>query len=405
MTDYIAGFGNLGRNINLFLLSNILTSVGLGAFFVIFNIYLKSIGLSGSVIGRVNGLMSLGMALFAYFSGIISDRIGRRTALLISITMNSFFFLLLAFFKEARVIELSSFGLGVANSLFTVSEQPFVMENTRDEERTHAFSLSISTLFLGEFIGSLVGGFLPGILGKGTPGMKRAIFVVFLLVLSGTLPVLMIKENRKLVPANSAGKSVLFPFRTLLAHRDKIPVIATFVGSQFLIGFGAGLVIPFFNLYFKERFALSTAKIGIIFSAGAVIIMLGTLLSPFARRAFGKLKGFLFIQISSLPFVLLLAFTKKLWVAVVSYLARATLMNSAVPIETQLYMESVPEESRASMSSFMQIAWNASWAAAAPVAGIIMQHKGFTPLFLLMFCFYVSGISLLYFVLRGKIDE
>ncbi len=403
--NYIGGFKKIGRNVKLFLLSNIFTSVGLGAFFVIFNIYLKEIGLSGSLIGKINGAMSLGMALFAYFSGIISDRIGRKKALLFSITLNSFFFFILSFFKTAGIIELSSFGLGIAGSLFTVSEQPFVMENTEIEERTHAFSLSMATLFLGEFIGSLAGGFLPELLGKGAVGMQHSLFVIFLLVLSGTIPVFMIEEKDKAHPKISFSKSLLLPFETLAKHKDKISVVVTFVVSQFLIGFGAGLVIPFFNLYFKERFSLSTGKIGIIFSLGAVIIMLGALLSPVARHFFGKLKGFLAIQILSLPFVLLLAFTKKLWVAVVSYLARATLMNSAVPIETQLYMESVPEESRASMSSFMQIAWNASWAAAAPVAGVIMQEKGFTPLLLMMFCFYVAGISVLYFFLKGKTND
>ncbi len=403
--NYIDGFKRINKNIKLFLLSNIFTSIGLGAFFVIFNIYLKSIGLSGALIGKINGAMSLGMAIFAYFSGIISDRIGRKKALLLSIVLNSFFFLVLAISKTAEIIAISSFGLGIAGSLFAVSEQPFVMENTGGEERTHAFSLSMATMFLGEFVGSLVGGFLPEILGGGSLGMQHSLFVVFVLVVSGTIPILMIEGNDTPHSTIPLSKSLSLPFRTLVKHRDKISVVITFVLSQFLIGFGAGLVIPFFNLYFKERFMLSTGKIGMIFSAGAVIIMFGTLLSPIARHFFGKLKGFLIIQISSLPFVLLLAFTHKLWVAIVSYLTRATLMNSAVPIETQLYMESVPDESRASMSSFMQIAWNVSWATAAPIAGLIMQRSGFTPLFLLMFCFYIAGITVLYLSLRGKVNE
>ncbi len=403
--NYISGFKRISKNVKLFLLSNIFTSVGLGAFFVIFNIYLKEIGLSSSLIGKINGAMSLGMALFAYFSGVISDRIGRKKALLSSIMLNSSFFLILSLSKTVGIIEMSSFGLGIAGSLFTVSEQPFVMENTNGDERTHAFSLSMATLFLGEFIGSLAGGFLPEILGEGALGMQRSLFITFVLVLSGTIPVLLIEGKEASHPKIPVSQSLILPFKTLVKHRDKISIVATFVGSQFLIGFGAGLVIPFFNLYFKERFSLSTGKIGMIFSLGAIIIMFGTLLSPIVRHFFGKLKGFLVIQILSLPFVLLLAFTKKLWVAIVSYLIRATLMNSAVPIETQLYMESVPEESRASMSSFMQIAWNASWAAAAPVAGIVMQKKGFTPLFLMMLCFYVSGISVLYLFLKGRVDE
>lgn len=80
-------------------------------------------------------------------------------------------------------------------------------------------------------------------------------------------------------------------------------------------------------------------------------------------------------------------------------------MNAAVPMEMQLYMESIPDESRAAMSSFMQIAWNFSWGIASAVSGFLMAKYGFSLLFILMFVFYISGMSVLYFGLKGKVND
>ena len=159
------------------------------------------------------------------------------------------------------------------------------------------------------------------------------------------------------------------------------------------------------NLYFRNQFRLSTEFIGIIFSIGSVVIALGTLLSPLIRKKFGKLKGVVLTQSLSLPFVLILAFTRKLYVAVTSYLFRGMIMNAAVPIESQLYMESIPDESRATMSAFMQIAWNFSWGIASGISGFLMSKYGFSVLFLLMFVFYLSSVSILYFGLRRRANE
>jgi MFS family permease len=403
--NYFESIGKIGKNVRALIISNVLVSIGTGAFFVLFNIYLKALGIKGGEIGIINGAMSLGTGVFAYFAGIISDEIGRKRSFLVSSIIISFFFFLISFSRNTLILTISAFGVGTGNALFLVSGHPFILENTGDSERTHAYSLIMASLFFGEFIGTLVGGFLPSLFGGGARAMQLSLFTASFLIAGGAIPIIFIKERWVRRAERSVLSKLVFPFAVLAKYKDKLNIVLTFVGAQVLIGLGAGCVVPFFNLYFKERFHMQVSMIGIIFSAGSIVIMLGTLLAPIFRKRFGKLKGFVIIQSLSLPFVLLLAFTRKVWVAVVSYLTRATLMNMAVPIETQLYMESVPEEARASMSSFMEIGWNLSWTVAAPFAGFIMQRKGFTPLFLIMFVFYICGISLLYFSLRGKVNE
>jgi len=403
--NYIEGVKKIGKNVRALVISNVLISIGMGVFFVLFNIYLKAIGIKGTQIGIINGAMSLGTGVFAYFAGIISDEIGRKRSFLLSAVTVSFFFFLISASKTVPVFTASAFGIGMGNALFLVSDNPFILENTGDTERTYAYSFIMASLFFGEFLGDIVGGFLPGLFGGDVRAMKFSLLTASVLIASGIVPIFFIKETWVKREAYNALEKLVFPFKVLIKYKEKINIVLTFVGAQVLIGLGAGCVVPFFNLYFRERFRMPVKEIGIIFSVGSVVIMLGSLLAPLFKNRFGKLKGFIIIQSLSLPFVLLLAFTRKVWVAIVSFLTRSTLMNMAVPIETQLYMESVPEEARASMSSFMQIAWNLSWTVAAPFAGFVMQRKGFKPLFLIMFVFYICGISLLYFSLRGKVDE
>src|SRR5439155_24668226 len=94
-----------------------------------------------------------------------------------------------------------------------------------------------------------------------------------------------------------------------------------------LIGAGAGLVIPFMNLYFAERFHCSSAQIGTFFSVAQVCTAAAALLGPALARRFGKLRTAVIAQLLSLPFLLTLGIERRLPMAVGAFWARATLMQ------------------------------------------------------------------------------
>lgn len=115
--NYIGGFKKIGRNVKLFLLSNILTSVGLGAFFVIFNIYLKEIGLRGPAIGKINGAIFLLVLSGTIPVFMIKEKYAVRSEIPISKFQCAFFTDCEAFFREDQRV--------FSNTIFIASVCPF----------------------------------------------------------------------------------------------------------------------------------------------------------------------------------------------------------------------------------------------------------------------------------------
>ena len=69
---------------------------------------------------------------------------------------------------------------------------------------------------------------------------------------------------------------------------------------QVVIGVGAGLVIPFLNLYVREKFGLSYGGTGLLFALSSLATGVAMLLQPLLVRRLGKLGAIVFVQALSL---------------------------------------------------------------------------------------------------------
>lgn len=74
---------SFNRNVQLFMVANVLIQIGMGVFMVMYNLYIRELGYSEAVNGSVISINSLATALMLVPAGIISDRYGRKSILLI----------------------------------------------------------------------------------------------------------------------------------------------------------------------------------------------------------------------------------------------------------------------------------------------------------------------------------
>jgi MFS family permease len=112
--------------------------------------------------------------------------------------------------------------------------------------------------------------------------------------------------------------------------------------NSLLLGTGAGLVIPFMNLYFHNRFASTSAQIGLFFSVAQVFTAIASLAAPAIGARFGRLRTAVASELLSLPFLLTLGTEGHLPVAVGAFWIRATLMQAASPLLQSYVMEVLP---------------------------------------------------------------
>jgi predicted MFS family arabinose efflux permease len=184
--------------------------------------------------------------------------------------------------------------------------------------------------------------------------------------------------------------------------RTKGRLFFRLVFPSFLVGLGAGLIIPFLNLYFRDRFGLSTQTIGVYYAMVQASMIVGVMLGPELARRYGMVRTIVLSELASLPFMAALAFTHNLTLATIAFLARGAFMNLGVPIANNYLMERVGIEDRATANSLSLLAWTSSWAITTAIGGWMIEQWGYAPPLLAGCALYVASSGLYYFYFKNE---
>jgi len=413
-SDYYQATSDFSRNAKLFLASMFLVGMCFSAFGVIFNLYLVEAGFREGFIGNLLSVGALAMSLLALPAGLACDRIGRKKSLLLSGFLVSVFVLIRATTLQEHLLLTASALSGFAAAFAAVTTAPFLMENSTPEERTHLFSVNFSALLIAGVIGNALGGKLPDVFRYFQTDLTKLQSYRMTLVTSALfsfaslIPLFLVREGK----AEARGEQPKASWR----EKEDLVTIGKFSLNNFLIGAGAGLVIPFFNLYFAKRFGATSTQIGLYFSGSQIITAAAVLLGPIAAKRFGKLKTIVYAQIFSLPFLVLLGGLERyLAFAVLAFWLRACLMNMSGPLGSAMTMEMIPENKRATAASIMSMSWNLSWAGTTALSGHLMQSPGISigrvflagysiPYYLTALIYFLATTSF-YFLFKGYEGE
>ncbi len=360
-----------------------------------FNIYLLSRHFDLGFIGLINAIPAGAALVVGVPMGILSDRMGRRPAMLLGLAVSTLSAWGMVSAPSRELMVIMACLKGAADTLYQVSQAPFMMRASGPQERTLLFSLNWGLTTISGAVGSLLAGQLPAWLGRwlrvmpDSPTAYQAVLVAS--VLCGGLaliPVWLIREVRWPGPRREPPLS-LQDFRNLVR-----PAVLRLVAPNFVIGFGAAILVPYMNVFFKERFAVADAQLGVLFSLSAATTGVATMIGPtIAERLDGKIKAVVLTQGASLIFLLALGFVPAFGIAAVAFLARAALMNMASPLYSAFAMEHTVERERGAVNSVMQLMWNVGWAVGPYLSGVVQAEWGFSPLFV--------GTSLLYALAVG----
>ena len=169
-TTYLQKLRLINRDARLLLISIALFGLAFfGVHMVLLNLYLLRLGHGLKLVGSVFGVLGLMFALGSLPAGVMGRRWGSRRTMILGYCLISIGLVLppLALFTPVAwraAWLLITYSLGVAGaSLYSVNGSVFLMGATAPEERSHAFSVQTALSPLAAFVGSLIGGFLPGV--------------------------------------------------------------------------------------------------------------------------------------------------------------------------------------------------------------------------------------------------
>ncbi|HYH09047.1 MAG TPA: MFS transporter [Thermoanaerobaculia bacterium] len=165
--------------------------IGFGMVIPFLSFYAREYGASGIAVGTVVGIYSIMQFFFAPVWGRLSDRVGRRPVLLISLTASFTGYLLFAFTRSLSILFLSRVIAGVGGANIGTA-QAYIADSTTPENRAKGMGLIGAAFGLGFILGPPMSGILAavgtrhGLPGNLLPGLVAAglSFTAFLVALS-----------------------------------------------------------------------------------------------------------------------------------------------------------------------------------------------------------------------------
>ena len=157
---------------------------------------------------------------------------------------------------------------------------------------------------------------------------------------------------------------------------------------------GAGLVMPFMNVFFRTVHHQPDQTIGTIFAWGSLAMGLGLLIAPVLAERFGKIQMVVITQGLSVPFLILLGFSPLFWMSAAAYYVRLTLMNMSSPIYETFVMEKVEPSARAMVAALVSMAWSFGWTFSPSISGALQVRYGFSLPFIGTISMYIIAIVL-----------
>jgi MFS family permease len=379
---------------------------GIGIHRILFNFFLRSLGYDETLMGLLSTVSSMSVLIAALPMGYLADRLGRKLSLVISGFVIGTSILLMVSAPTVPVLIITNVLMGIGSSLGSVTSGPFLMENSGEIERTYLFSIGSGLRMAAFSVGDWIGGYLPswfgGLLGVSpisTNAYAWAIRIAGLLIFMAVIPRMMLKRKRLPFDQQSA-------FAPISYARKNPGMLTKLLLPMFVTSIGAGLIMPFMNIFFSNVHHQPDPVIGTMFAWGSLAMGVGLILAPVFADRYGKIKVVVFTQGISIPFLILLGFSPLFGLSALAYFVRLTLMNMSSPVYQTFVMEQVGSESRAMVASLNSMVNSFGRAFSPVVSGWLQVSYGFGPPFLGTITLYIIAIGLYYaFFLHGKKQE
>lgn len=383
-TDYVEAFRSFSPNARRFLSGMFLLGVGANQISLLFSLYLKRLDYTEAGIGAMLSMRALGSTLIALPASMLAARFDPRKLLPIAAVLAAAAYVAQSLSSSGSAISGAVFLAGAVSTVFQVSAGPFFMRNSGEKERMHLFSLNGALAMGTGLIGSLLGGGLKdGLVSLGFGELfsyRAGLLVGAAFVLAAFIPFSLIEPTLMVQRAQSRRMKRFEGIDPVLWFKLILP--------GFLVGLGAGLTIPYLNLYFKNTFGMSDSGIGAAVAAGQIATFTGMTMGPAIARRFGKPRAIFWTQILSVPFILVLGWVRTLPLAILAYLVRQVLMNMSTPIQDNFSLELVPPERQSLMNALKMLSWTGSWTIAARLSGDLIYRSGFSTSFVLTASLY-----------------
>ncbi len=403
LTTYSSRLRAFRWNARMYLIFTIIFGAAMGVRRLIFNFFVLSLGYDEALLGTMITVHNLTALIAALPMGYLADRLGRKLSLISSTLLVALSVIIMVAFPKAWILIVINIVFGLGMSISSVTMGPFLMENSGETERTYLFSFGQGLQMAAGFVGNWIGGYLPGWMGSffnvsalSSTAYGNALLATSVFAIAGVVPLIMLRNpNLKL-----SERSSLAPMSYL---KDHFSLLSRLIIPSLITSIGAGLIMPFMNIFFRNVHNQPDPTIGTIFAWGSLAMGVGLIIAPVLADRFGKIQVVVLTQGLSIPFLFILGFSPWFVLSAGAYFVRLALMNMSGPVYQTFVMEQVDPQARATVASLTSMAHSFGWAFSPSISGWIQVNYGFRPAFVGTMTLYAVAIFLYwFFFLRGK---
>jgi len=405
LSTYLERLRLFSPNARLYLLTVLVTGIAMGVYRLLFNFYVLSLGdpFDEALLGQLITTNQATALILALPMGYAVDRWGRKNALITRSVLLAVSVALVSLWPSIGIFYLANILFGLMQSLAAVAMAPFLMENSGEAERTYLFSFSSGLQMGSVFIGNWLGGYLPTWIGKlqlveatSSAAYGSSLLSISLIAAIGFIPLIFI---RPVGGVRESRRRDFAPFQ----YASKNPKLLTkLLLPSLIISFGAGLFMPFMNVFYRVVHHQSDQMIGTLFAWGSLAMGIGLIIAPPIADRLGKIQFVVLTQGLSIPFMILLGFA-PFGASALAYYVRMALMNMSNPIYQTFVMERVEMSARATVASLVSMVWSFGRSFSPSISGWLQVEYGFAPVFGGAILLYAIAIPLYWvFFLRKK---
>lgn len=394
LREYGARVGAFETNARLYLVNVMIVGAAMGVFRLLFNFYILSLGYDEALLGTLVTVSSLTALVAALPVGYMADRLGRKISLLIAGVFMSLAIAAMVLWSSTAILYAMNVVFGLAQSLAYVTMGPFLMENSGEEERTYLFSFSSGLQMASASLGNWIGGYLPTWVASWltVSAVSSQAYGGSLLAIAGLAGLGLVPLAMMRVPQLEREERSVFAPISYAAENPKL--LGKLVLPMLVTSIGAGLIMPFMNVFFRVVHDQPDPVIGSLFAWGSLAMGLGLLVAPPLAERMGKIKLVVITQGISIPFLVMLGFAPWFWMSAGAYYIRLALMNMSSPVYQTFVMEQVDSSARATVASLVSMAWNFGWAFSPTISGWLQVNYGFGPPFLGTIILYSIAVGM-----------
>jgi MFS family permease len=357
-----------------------------GIYWVLLNLYLLRLGYGPEFIGLVNAVGLLTCAVISLPAGALGGRWGTRRVMVAGLSLAAVGHALLPLAGRIPPVHqagwlLASYCLGwLGMSAYLVNANPFLAGATSAEERAYAFAVRMAIMPLAGFVGSAVGGQLPGASAKvlrvamdSPAAYGWPLLIAALLLIPAVMALL----------ATRGGSSALSTRQTEPEAGPAPYRLIALMALVILLQLASeGTARTFSNVYLNTALQVPTAQIGWLSAAGQLLSVPAALATPPLMARWGKGRTYALASLGVALCLLPVALIPHWAAAGLGFMGMVALAAIARPASMVYHQEIVTPGWRAAMSGSTTMASALSWAAMAFGGGYLITALGYRRLFL-----------------------